>query len=320
MVLTGTGTSTAPGATLSYAWAFGDGTTGTGASLSHVYTNDTPSDLIRTVTLTVGDGSASTATATRFITVNPAPDTEAPLVGAAESGTQGLITLSATASDNRGVSNVSFWVDGVQVGSDATSPYSLSLDSTTLINGSHSLVAKATDGTGNEGVSTPVAFTISHPVVATERILNGGFEAGAASWTQTTGVITSSSTQAAHGGTWKAWLGGKGTGNTSSAYQQVAIPSSATSATLSFWLHIDTTETTKTKPYDKLTVLVQNTAGRTLATLGTYSSLNKNTGFAQKTFSLLPYKGQTLRLKFNGVEDYSLRTSFVVDDVSLLVK
>ena len=410
VVLTGTGTSTAPGATLSYAWAFGDGATGTGASVNHVYTNDTPAYVVRTLTLTVGDGSASTATATRFITVNPAPDTQAPLVAATESGTLGTITLSATASDNRAVSNVTFWVDGVQVGSDATAPYSLSLDSTTLINGSHSLIVKATDAAGNEGVSLPVAFTInnpdivaptvtaaeggttgtitlsaiasdnvgvtqvafyvdgvlkgsdttapfsmtlealtltngthslmakasdaagnigsstslpftiSNPIVATERILNGGFESGATSWTQTTGVITSSTTQAAHSGSWKAWLGGKGVINTTYAYQQVAIPGTATSASLSFWLHIDTTETTTATAYDKLTVLVQNTSGTTLATLATYSNLNKNPGYIQKTFDLSAYKGQTLRLKFNAVEDSSLKTSFVVDDVSLLVK
>lgn len=274
-------------------------------------------------TLAAVNGAASGTTerlGVHVITVNPAPDTEAPLVAATESGTQGAITLSATASDNVAVANVTFWVDGVPVGSDATAPYSLSLDSTTLINGSHSLIAKAMDAAGNEGVSIPVAFTINNPIVAAELILNGGFESGAASWTQTTGVITNATTQAAHGGTWKAWLGGKGVLNTTYATQQLALPGTTTTATLSFWLHIDTAETTRTRAYDKLTVLVQNASGSTLATLATYSNLNKNTGYFQKTFDLSAFKGQAIRLKFNVVEDRSLKTSFVIDDVSLLVE
>jgi len=91
-----------------------------------------------------------------------APDTQAPTCSATESGTSGTITFSATASDNVGVAKVEFYVDGVLKGTDTTSPYSMTLDSTTLANGSHTLVAKAYDAAGNIGTSTSVAFSVSN--------------------------------------------------------------------------------------------------------------------------------------------------------------
>nr|WP_227025992.1 immune inhibitor A [Streptomyces fodineus] len=39
--------------------------------------------------------------------------------------------------------------------------------------------------------------------------------------------------------------------------------------------------------------------------------------YAQKSFDLSSLAGQTVTLKFNGVEDSSLQTSFVVDDTAL---
>jgi len=89
-------------------------------------------------------------------------DTTPPTASASESGSSGTITLSATASDNTGVSKVEFYIDGVLQGSDTSSPYSLALDSTPLANGSHALVAKAYDAAGNIGSSSSVNFTISN--------------------------------------------------------------------------------------------------------------------------------------------------------------
>jgi hypothetical protein len=100
-------------------------------------------------------------------------------------------------------------------------------------------------------------------------------------------------------------------------YQDVAIPSSVTTATLSFWLRIDTAETTTTTQYDKLQVQIRNTSNTVLATLATYSNLNAITTYTQKTFDVTSYKGQTIRVFFNETEDVSLQTSFVVDDTAL---
>ncbi len=255
-------------------------------------------------------------------TTPPPADTQAPTVSATESGTSGTITFSATASDNVGVTKVEFYVDNVLKGTDTASPYTMTLDSTTLANGSHTLVAKAYDAAGNVGTATSVAFSVSNttPPPSSDLILNGGFESGATSWTQTSGVIGSFTGEAAHTGTQDAWMCGYGSAHTDYVYQQIAIPGSATAATLSFYLHIDTAETTTSSAYDKVTILVQNTSGTTLATLGTFSNLNAASGYALHTYDLSAYKGQTIRLKFNGAEDSSLQTSFVLDDVSVKVQ
>ncbi|MFJ8006016.1 M1 family aminopeptidase [Streptomyces fagopyri] len=143
-------------------------------------------------------------------------------------------------------------------------------------------------------------------------VTNGGFESGTSPWTQSsTSVITSRAGQTAHGGTSFAWLDGVGSTHTDTLSQSVTIPSGCSSATLTFWLHIDTTETTTSTAYDKLTAKIGTT------TLATYSNLNKNTGYAQKSFDVSAFAGQTVTVAFTGTEDSSLRTSFVLDDIAL---
>lgn len=151
-------------------------------------------------------------------------------------------------------------------------------------------------------------------------LLNPGFESGAVSWTQTAGVIDSSTGRPARTGAWKAWLNGYGATHTDSIYQNVTIPSTATTATLSFWVRIDTAETTTTVAYDKLAVQVSTNAGSTYTTLATYSNLNANASYVQKSFNMIAYKGLTVRVRLNGTEDASLQTSFVVDDTALDVQ
>lgn len=244
-------------------------------------------------------------------------DTTPPSVGASETGSSGTITVSATASDDVGVTRVEFYIDGTLEGTDTTSPYSLALDSATLANGSHSLVAKAYDAATNQASSTAVPFNVDNGGAPVERLVNGGFESGASSWTATSGVITNDSTYAAHGGSWKAWLDGYGSAHTDSVYQSVAIPSSATSATLTFWLRVDSDETTTTTAYDTLKVQLRNGSNSVLSTLVTYSNLNKGSSYVQRTFDVGAYKGQTVRVYFEGVEGSQVATSFLLDDVSL---
>jgi hypothetical protein len=146
-----------------------------------------------------------------------------------------------------------------------------------------------------------------------------GFEGGSsnvAPWTISSGVVSNSSSEPPHAGTWDAWMDGYGSTHTDTASQQAAIPSTVTSATLSLWLHIDTAET-GTTAYDKLTVALYNTSGTLLKTLATYSNVNAASGYQQHSFDLSAYKGQTVVVKFTGTEDTTLQTSFVLDDVDL---
>jgi len=166
-----------------------------------------------------------------------------------------------------------------------------------------------------------ISLTINAAGGTTNVISNGGFEnATAAPWTLTAGVLNTSTAEPPHSGVKDAWLDGYGTTHTDTASQTVAIPAGKTSATLTFWLHIDTAETTTTTAFDTLRVQVLNTSGTVLATLGTFSNLNKAAGYSQKSFSMNSFIGQTVVIKFTGTEDTSLQTSFVIDDVALNVQ
>ncbi|MTW13396.1 carbohydrate-binding protein CenC [Pseudoduganella eburnea] len=246
-------------------------------------------------------------------------DTTAPTVSASSSGSSGTITFTANASDNVGVTKVEFYVDGVLKGTDTASPWTYAFNSSGVSNGTHSLTAKAYDAAGNSATSAAVNFSVNN-VTAQQLVLNSGFESGATNWTATSGVITNDATESAHTGTWKAWLNGYGSAHTDTLYQQVSIPSTAATATLSFYLLIDSAETTSTQAYDTLKVQVRNSSGTVLATLATYSNLNKGTSYVQRTFDMSAYKGQTVRIYFEGVEGTSVATSFIVDDVTLNVQ
>jgi hypothetical protein len=72
-----------------------------------------------------------------------------PADGATVSGSSVLV--AATASDDNGVTQVEFFVDGNSIGVDATSPYSVTWDSTTLPDGNVVVSATATDTIGQTG-------------------------------------------------------------------------------------------------------------------------------------------------------------------------
>ncbi|MCX5257516.1 immune inhibitor A [Streptomyces canus] len=148
---------------------------------------------------------------------------------------------------------------------------------------------------------------------------NNGFESGSSTWSSTSGVITNSSDESARTGSYYAWLAGYGSAHTDTLSQSVTVPAPCTTATLSFYLHVDTAETTTSTAYDTLKVQVVNSSGTVLSTLATYSNLNAASGYTQRSFSLAGYAGQTVTLKFTGTEGSTLQTSFVIDDTALNV-
>jgi hypothetical protein len=173
-------------------------------------------------------------------------------------------------------------------------------------------------GTGPSAThTTSLNLTVTSPSACTaaQKITNPGFESGSTGWSATAGVIGQygSSGEPTHSGTWDAWLDGYGTSHTDTLSQSVTIPSGCSTYTLTFWLHIDTAERTTTTAYDQLTVTLGST------TLATYSNLNHASGYVQHSFDVSGFAGQSVTLKFKGVEDSSLQTSFVVDDTALNV-
>ncbi|MGW3451254.1 M4 family metallopeptidase, partial [Streptomyces sp. NPDC001076] len=156
--------------------------------------------------------------------------------------------------------------------------------------GTYSTTVTVTDSTGATGTAS-FTWTVSSSgggtCTSTQLLGNPGFESGNTTWTATSGVITNSSSEAAHAGSYKAWLDGYGSSHTDTLSQSVTIPSGCTATTFTFYLHIDTAETTTSTQYDKLTVTVGST------TLATYSNLNAASGYVQKSFSLGSYAGST---------------------------
>jgi len=111
-----------------------------------------------------GDLSFTTASAD---TTPPSVALTSPTPNATASGT---LTLAANATDNTGgvgVSTVTFLIDGVAVGSDSTSPYSLQWNSWTVANGAHSVQAKAQDFESNQSVSSLVNVNVQNTTPST---------------------------------------------------------------------------------------------------------------------------------------------------------
>ncbi|MFE2697642.1 M4 family metallopeptidase [Streptomyces mirabilis] len=225
-------------------------------------------------------------------------------------GTAVSLQISAS-STNTG--SLSYAATGLPTGLSINSSTG-AITGTPTTAGTYSSTVTVTDSTGATGTAS-FTWTVSTSggggtCTSTQLLGNPGFESGNTTWTATSGVITNSSSQAAHAGSYKAWLDGYGSTHTDTLSQSVTIPSGC-KASFTFYLHIDSAETTTSTAYDKLTV----TAGTT--TLATYSNLNKATGYTQKTFDLSSFAGTTVALKFSGVEDSSLQTSFVVDDTAV---
>ncbi|MEV7983515.1 glycoside hydrolase family 48 protein, partial [Streptomyces sp. NPDC086519] len=87
------------------------------------------------------------------------------------------LAATAAAADGATVSKVEFYDDTTLLGTDTSSPYSLSVSSLTV--GSHSLVAKAYDSLGASASSTPVGITVSSGPAVVASPTQLGIEQGA---------------------------------------------------------------------------------------------------------------------------------------------
>ena len=189
------------------------------------------------------------------------------------------------------------------------------------------------------GESSARTATGIEALATTERIVNGGFEAGRApgtssgysgtsgswDWTTSDGSLSPVWTDppshtgapTARTGAWCVYFMPFGPASNSIS-QQVTIPSGST-ATLSFWIQIGTYETSSYSAYDTMSVRLRNSSGDTLTTLASYSNLTPTPGFAyvNKTFDVSAWSGQTVRVEFASYNDSSRPTLFIFDDVSL---
>jgi Big-like domain-containing protein len=90
----------------------------------------------------------------------PSVSMTAPATAATVSGT---ITVSANATDAIGMAGVQFKLDGANLGAeDTTPPYSVSLNTTTIANGLHTLTAVARNTSALTTTAVPVTVTVSN--------------------------------------------------------------------------------------------------------------------------------------------------------------
>ncbi|CAG7653100.1 putative Ig domain-containing protein [Streptomyces bryophytorum] len=224
------------------------------------------------------------------------------------------VSLQVHATDSASGQTLTYSASGLPAGLSINSSTGvISGTPTTVGNSSVTVTAKDTTNASGSASFTWAVTSTSGGCTASQLLTNPGFESGSTGWTASTGVIDSSTDAPAHSGSYKAWLDGYGTTHTDSVSQSVTIPASCTSANLTFYLYVSTSETTTSTAYDKLTVAAGS------STLASYSNLNSGTGYVQRTVSLTPYIGQTVTLKFTGTEDSSLATSFLIDDTAVNV-
>src|SRR5438034_258373 len=108
--------------------------------------------------LSAPSGSARVTTPVPPDTTPPTVSITSPVSGATVGGTT---SVTASASDNIGVVGVQFLLDGANLGvEDAAAPYSVSWNTTTASNGSHTLTAVARDAAGNRTTSAAVTVTV----------------------------------------------------------------------------------------------------------------------------------------------------------------
>ncbi len=235
-----------------------------------------------------------------------------------QTGTVGTST-SLTLTASGGTTPYSFSASGLPTGLSINSSTG-TISGTPSTSGTFSVSATVSDSASHTS-SVSFSWTINPSggggCTSAQLFGNPGFESGNTVWSASSGVIGQwgSYGEPAHSGSWLAWMDGYGSTHTDTVSQTVNVPSGCT-ATLKFYLHIDTSETTSTYKYDTMTVKM--TRGGTTTTLKSYSNLNHNSGYSLQTVTLPAGSGSTT-ITFTGSEDYSLQTSFVIDDTALNV-
>ncbi len=260
----------------------------TASPFSATWNTTTVANGSHTITAVARDAANNTTTSTGVgVTVNnpditpPTVSVTAPTNGATVTGAS--VTVSANASDNIGVAGVQFKLDGVNIGSeDTSSPYSITWNTTTATNGSHTITAVARDAANNTTTSTGVGVTVSNASFAFT-MSNGGNKTvvqGSNVTNSVTATLSSGTTQAVTFST-----SGLPSGVTASYIPTSCSPTCTSTLTLT----ASASATVGTS-----TITVTGTAGATTA--NTTFSLTVSTFTFTRSISINSLQGRTTKI------------------------
>lgn len=192
-------------------------------------------------------GGKQAAAPTRVVKIanGAVSDTTPPtvsLTAPSSGGVSGTVSVTATAADNVGVASVQFRRDGVDIGSDSSSPYSINWNTASTPNGSHALTAVALDAAGNATTSSSVSVSVSN--VPTGLVAGYAYEeesgttAVDSSGSGNTGTLTNGATRNASGQNGKA-LEQDGTDDYVSTADAASLDL-VSAGTVMAWVRLDT--------------------------------------------------------------------------------
>jgi hypothetical protein len=223
--------------------------------------------------------------------------------------------LNWTASSNRS------WLSVIATSGTAPSTVRVEVDIAGLSAGTYNgTITFSATGASNSPVSVPVTMTLGAASGSGQVLTNGTFEVSQAPWVLAGAAFHTTTGNYPHLGSGYIYLGG---GNYAQgiAYQTTRVPCNATTANLSFWLNVSSSETTATTAYDRVFIELRDTSENLVATLASFSNLDSaapGVYTLRGNYNLAAYKGQTLRLQFRVFTNPVLPTTFRIDDVSLL--
>ncbi len=145
---------------------------GTSQTVTVRFTPTTTTTVSASLNFATGGGTISpivTGSGIGSVTLSDTtPPTVALTAPTAGSTVTSTVAVSGSASDNVGVVGVQFRLDGVNLGAEvATTPYTVTWNTTTAPDGAHVLTAVARDAAGNKTTSAPVNVTVANAAAVT---------------------------------------------------------------------------------------------------------------------------------------------------------